>query len=993
MKSRLLEAHSAVKAAADRIEFDGRDGWSSAAQILAGAGLPACKKIDGVENFELLREQTWHVVNKRIKALAAGFLRDYGFWQNDLAKLSRPFDTLLALTIDFSTAYAAAKRSENRLDFADLERFTRPESAQRPITAPAVADLRARYHYVLVDEFQDINPLQESLLERLRCPLRFNQAGNLFVVGDVKQSIYGFRLAEPQLFLDREKRLRELPESKAFITLPHNFRSRPALLHAMNGIFERLLTPEVAGIHYADGHALQPGKTDADIAGSAIPIEVRLVAMNNTDDEAIPGEDHEEAGDKSAPQHEILGPYDHEARMVADRIAALLAENRTIKDREGNSRRLSYRDIAILLRTMKGRAGVFARALAGRGIPVHADLSAGFFDAPEIKDALALLRTLDNPQQDIPLATTLLGPFGHFSNDDLARIRLAFDRKEVPFAIAAAHYAAAANTPDAADLPPRANKAPPLSSDLAARLHAFFERLARWRELLRTRSLHEALAAIFDESKVTLYLAGLEAPTQRSANLQLLCHKALSFASFRKQGLHRFLRFIERLSDDDAGGEAPVLSEASDVVRIMSVHKSKGLEFPVVFVSGLGGKNPSARSGMIQLHRDLGVGLASVDVPANVYFPSALSERITDAARRANCAEELRLFYVALTRAREQLILTGHMNKTEKIADCRFEWQDHAGPLPEDHLLRATTPLDWLLPALAAGSSKDSAGTPLRISWNAPVPDPKSDIAVILHASVSTNDPAADQENDLKNITDLLSNPPTSTNEIPQATARQLARINANYPHSALTRQPAVQTVTFLKAQTPQLAEPEEAPPVLAETLTQAESPGPPAERDARREAARLRGIATHRILELLDFANCDTRSAVDAQIDAFLRSGKLETAQADTARSRATSRRKFLTTSAAGKRLRNAARRIAAGDRSLTILRELPFTMDPPRSARPGRCAHRPRRDRSAPNRPPAQFSPHRRNFRLQNRFRLHLAPERRLLSPPDALLSSSCQ
>jgi len=929
MRAALLEARNGIKEAADLIEADGREGWPAARRSLEQAELPRCKKVDGIPNFPRLKEETWYAANERIRALIASLGREPGILQKELFALARPLDALLALTDDFSSAYAAAKRTENRLDFADLERLAlnllqAPESA-------AVADLRSRYHYLLVDEFQDINPLQEALLEKLRCPLRFNNSGNLFVVGDVKQSIYGFRLAEPGLFLAREERLRKASGGKAFITLPHNFRSRPALLSAMNGVFERLLTPEVAGIQYTDGHALQPGSAGSEGAASPVPIEVHLVTMKNNDEKPEEDEDVEEPQKGQAPESiddppqgkEILSPYDHEARMVADRIADLLAENRLIANPNGTTRPLARGDIAILLRTMKNRAAIFVRALARRGIPVHADLSAGFFDSPEIKDALALLRTLDNPQQDIPLATALLGPFGHFSRDDLARIRLAFDDKEVPFAIAAAHYAAISQ--GGTELPALAKNAPPPSSDLAARLQIFFESLARWRELLRSRPLHEALAAIFDEAKVFTYLSGLDAPAQRIANLQMLGHKALAFASFRRQGLHRFLRFIERLSDDDAGGgEAPVLSEASDVVRIMSIHKSKGLEFPIVFVSGLGGKKNDDRAAMIQLHRDLGIGLATVDVPANVYYPSALSERINDDARRSRCAEELRLLYVALTRAAGQLFLTGHVNAADKIDACRFEWQGHAGPLPEDHLLRATTPLDWLLPALAAASSKNSGGTSLHVSWNGAAPFGEADVSLFLHPADASGGSVADAaESPDHALAELFADPPSAPGAIPEETTRLLARVMATYPNAALTRQPAVQTVTFLKSQSPQMAEPEEAPPVLAESL--AEVSVDTADREARQEAARLRGIATHRILELLDFTDCATPGAIDAQIEAFLQSGKLDPDQAGAADR--TGIAWFLTASAAGRRLRDAAGRIAAGDRTLTILRELPFT------------------------------------------------------------------
>ena len=399
------------------------------------------KSMKDVADFEGLKKRTWVRIKDRLGKLCEETLSyTAAEMEPAMAGLAGPLGVLLELVGDFEETYAGAKRGLNRLDFADLERLT-----LELLTAEgsgAAKELRARYCHLLVDEFQDVNPLQEALLNAVRSAERFEGTGNLFVVGDVKQSIYGFRLADPELFSARIEGARGKEKGAGHVALPHNFRSQAKLLGAINGVIEKMLTREVAGVSYTEEHALQaaPVAVAVQCADASLlpfdgaPVEVHLVSTKEGEEEDA------EAGGDATVERENLSAVEKEARFVAGRVEGLMREGRGVVGKDGVVRKLAYRDIAILLRGMKDKAMIFARALAQRGIPVHADLSTGYFDAAEVRDTLALLQVLDNAQQDIPMATVLLGPYGRFSHDDLATIRLTFDRKRVGFAAAVQRY-------------------------------------------------------------------------------------------------------------------------------------------------------------------------------------------------------------------------------------------------------------------------------------------------------------------------------------------------------------------------------------------------------------------------------------------------------------------------------------------------------------------------------------------------------------------------
>ncbi|MGN6368371.1 MAG: helicase-exonuclease AddAB subunit AddA [Phycisphaerae bacterium] len=847
-----------------------------------------------IDGFDDLKKRTWEKTKDRLKSICSTVLVHTAEEMSQaMAGLRGPLGVLLELVADFEKTYTAAKRAMNRLDFSDLERLT-----LNLLTAKdslAAAELRGRYRHVLVDEFQDINPLQEALLAAVRSAESFGGKGNLFVVGDVKQSIYGFRLADPVLFSARIQRARAAEVAEGHVALPHNFRSQAKLLEAMNGLFAKVLTPEVAGVQYGDGHALEPSPAAAPPRGhetltlfDGAPVEVHLVATK---------EEAEENGSEEAPR-ELLSAVELEAQMVAGRIETLMRESRGIVTRDGSVRPLAYRDIAILLRSMKDKAMIFARALSQRGIPVHADLSTGYFDAAEVRDTLALLHVLDNAQQDIPMATVLLGPYGRFSHDDLATIRLTFDRKRVPFAAAVHRYV----------LPPGEQtdlmRDPPARDEsLVRRLTVFLRKLAGWRELLRTRPLHEGLARIYSDARIMPFLAGLDAGDQRIANLGALHQRALKFAGFSKQGLHRFLRFIEKLREQEGDfGEAPVLSEASDVVRIMSVHKSKGLEFPVVIAAGLGGMLNLRSSGPVFVHRRLGIGMHVADVERNVYYPSAASACILNDNERSMRAEELRLLYVALTRARDHLILTGHIDRTRWLESKRAEWRGNgAGPLAEDVLVRGRHFLDWIVPALAS--------SPMRVRWPEQAPAADAQVEISVHepapAAAAT---AVGLEQD-KLLRRLMAGEPLPATRDADEPRDLVARVTGTYAHHELANQPAVFTVSELRSLG------EEADDVRPRGLLQGLT--------LAAEESRLRGVATHRVLELLDFSACRSREDLARFLEALTAKKRLT---ADDAKRADIDGILWVLTTPPLQRVI-----LAAGDAHARIRREIPFAWSAP--------------------------------------------------------------
>ena len=691
----------------------------------------------------------------------------------------------------------------------------------------------------MVDEFQDINEVQDAILTLLstECLGRPGQS-NLFCVGDVKQSIYRFRLADPARFLARQKLYRD-PERGTVVDLQQNFRSRAPLLDAVNAIFARLMTRAAAELDYDESQrlvagAIFPTATDAAFAGS--PIELHLLPRGTT---TAPAE-----GDGEADESADLDRVQREAVVVGHRIREIVGR-RTVVDHDGTVRPARFGDCVVLLRSMRFKADTVAAQLRAMGVPVHSESNTGYFEATEVNDVLSLLHVLDNARQDVPLAAVLRGPLAGLPQpeDALARIRLAYppdgDGNTVPFHEAVHRYRAEHD------------------DDLASGLRAVHDRLDRWRQAARDRPVAELVWAVYEETGYLAFCGGLSGGEQRQANLLELHDRARQFGDFRRQGLTKFIGFLEKLRAESDLGQATVATEADDVVRVMSIHRSKGLEFPVVFVPDLGKQfNLADLNGSVLLDRTLGLGLKVVDPDQHVRYPSLAWTVVRQSLRRQVLAEELRVLYVALTRAKEHLVLVG-TGEAADVDGWRQEWADHDGPFPAETVLAARTPLDWLGPVAAA------AATHLELTIH--------DVGRIAAwaAEQATPVPTGEGRADLAACKPITPVPARSA-----TAAAVIARLGRRYPYAALTGVAAAGAVTSLA---PHSAAPPSQPatptdPPLARVLDRPKF----LTRGTRPASATDRGTATHVVLEHLDFAAVRTDADVRALVVKLTRDGRL---------------------------------------------------------------------------------------------------------------------
>lgn len=641
------------------------------------------------------------------------------FWA-ELNETAPLMEELAGLTIEFGERYSQAKRAKGMVDFSDLEHYCL-QILRDPASAPghslpsgAALEYRERFDEVLLDEYQDTNSVQEEIVSLIAR----EGAGNRFMVGDVKQSIYRFRLAEPGLFLHKYRIYgNDFTESGLRIDLARNFRSRPEVVEAVNGIFRGIMNERVAEIQYDERAELAYGATyyPESVRGEYAP-ELMLIAR-----EAAAGEasEEEEAENGFAAEAEEIEAARLEARAIAARIHELTGraegqEPLMIYDKESKALRPAvYGDMVILLRSVGAWAPMMIEELRLAGIPAMGDASRGYFEATEVEIAMSLLGIIDNPQQDIPLASVLRSPIVGLNEDQLAQIRLRGPRMSFYDAVClaaeptreAGDSAARAWTGDSAAAYASGSDAgemQPLEASLAETLRRFLASLERWRAMARSGELSELIRTLYRETGYADWVAGLPGGAQRRANLLALYNRATQFEkSTSAQGLFRFLRFVERLRDN-GGDLAEATSEAHhDSVRLMTIHKSKGLEFPVVFVAGLSkGFNMQDLKAPFMMHKELGFGPRFVDEETRVGYPTLPSLAIRRQALMELLAEEMRVLYVALTRPRDKMILTASVKDLPRRIAAWTEASGGREGIADYTLAKAKTYMDWLGPAL-----------------------------------------------------------------------------------------------------------------------------------------------------------------------------------------------------------------------------------------------------------------------------------------------------
>lgn len=580
----------------------------------------------------------------------------------DLAYTGRSVRVLSRLTLDYARAYRKEKEERGLLDFSDIEhmalRILVDEKTKEP-TAVA-REFQSLFEEVMIDEYQDSNYVQEAILTAVSGG---EGSHNRFMVGDVKQSIYRFRLARPELFMEKYDTYSAEDSPCQKICLDQNFRSRPQVLDSVNDLFYRIMKRDVGGVEYDDAAALYAG---ADFPGEweADAYKTRILLADSS---------AQELEKNGADNAKTL-----EAAMIAEEICRV-KEHQQISDGAGGLRPVNYSDIVILLRSPGSWGDELVEQLSARGIPSHRMSVSGYFGTSEVQTVLSLCQVIDNPLQDIPMAAVLRSPFFDFSDEELAKLRL--QGTHAFFYDHVTDYAVGG--PDV---------------KLREKSARFLEKLEDYRARSRRCSVHELLDQILCESGYLNFVRALPAGEKRLANVEMLLQQAVSFERTSYKGLFSFIRYMDQLQKYEVDfGEADVTLEHEDVVRIMSIHKSKGLEFPIVFVSGLGRKfNKKDSTDVMILDSAYGVGLTCVEGKKHRKRTTLLREMIAARIAGDNIGEELRVLYVALTRAKEQLILTGTRRDLEKaLQNDELLSEGEASYLDRRE---AGCYLDWIMP-------------------------------------------------------------------------------------------------------------------------------------------------------------------------------------------------------------------------------------------------------------------------------------------------------
>ncbi len=657
--------------------------------------LPRCGKDADKQIQEKVKQ-----VRDELKAFIKN-LKEEVFFQrseeiiSDLKSVYPLLKCVSRLVIEFESRYSSKKQLKSSVDFNDLEHFCLKILSQTDedgkINPTKVAlTYKDKFSEILVDEYQDSNLVQEIIISMISREDRGTP--NVFMVGDVKQSIYRFRQAKPELFMNKYNQYSSDGQGLyRKIMLFKNFRSRKEVVDGVNYIFEQIMSESIGELDYDDKERLNPGagfpeidETNHKAGGEVELLLIETAGAQNGSSE--PEEEEDEA--ETEEEEEILDNLQKEARMVAGRIIELIQPDKEgrrfcVSDKKLNRYRpVEFRDIVILLRTTKNWTEVFCEELARSGIPTFADTGSGFFKTPEVQVVLSLLQIIDNPYQDIPLLSVLRSPVGNFGTDDLAELRLV-DRKAALF--------------DAL------NMLSECESEAGLKAKSFLDRLEQWRAMSLYMSTHKLIWQLYNETGYFSIVGAMQDGERKQANLRILFERALQFEKTSYKGLFNFISFIDKLKTNKGDmGSAKVLGENDNVVRLMSTHKSKGLEFPVVFVSGCGKKfNFQDMYKSILLHQELGFGPDFVDHHRRIKYPTVPKLAIAQKVRLETLSEEMRILYVALTRAREKLILTGAVGNLEKAA---AKWLATAGTqqqkFPAHEMARAQNYLDWICPAV-----------------------------------------------------------------------------------------------------------------------------------------------------------------------------------------------------------------------------------------------------------------------------------------------------
>lgn len=600
---------------------------------------------------------------------------------------------LLHLTEEYTHRYQERKKERNLVDFNDLEHYALEillKDEDMGKVPSAVADeLSHQFEEILVDEYQDSNEVQEALIksisrERFLTP-------NVFMVGDVKQSIYQFRLARPQLFLEKYQTYSTKEGKYQKIELHQNFRSRESVLSSINEVFYQIMTKNLGNIQYTKDTALHPGAVFKETEGRVgektelLIIDGSMEQFKQLDEDAI------DYTSREAEAKVIAGKI----RELTDSKTGLLIWDKNL-DGTGGYRIAKYSDMVILLRSLSGWAEEFVTILMNEGIPAHAERKTGYFSAAEVEIILSMLCVIDNPMQDIPLAAVLKSPIVGILDEEMAHM-IALWKNQAKKGQDRGIYGAWQYY--LTEYEETIDEAAPL---LYEKLNAFSLMLTYYREKASYLSIHELLYDVYEKTGYYDYVSAMPAGEVRRANLSMLVEKAAAYEQTSYRGLFHFIRYIENLKKYDTDfGEASLVGE-ENTVRVLSIHKSKGLEFPVVFLAGMGKKfNKQDAYGKLLIDPDLGIGTDYMDLEKRIKAPTLKKHVLKRKSELSALGEELRVLYVAMTRAKEKLIMTGLDRYLEKKLERYGEVMRTQGQIPFSILSGADSFLDWLLMSLS----------------------------------------------------------------------------------------------------------------------------------------------------------------------------------------------------------------------------------------------------------------------------------------------------
>ena len=849
---------------------------------------------DKLELVKSLREQAKDVVKKLCKQY---FFCSPEMMIEQLERTEPMLEEVVRLTKQFADEFAAAKRRKNLVDFHDVEHFALQilvdeETEKAKKTAE---EFRDTFEEIMIDEYQDSNEVQETLLRSISREERGEN--NIFMVGDVKQSIYRFRLARPELFMKKYDSYSLEESTTQRIDLHKNFRSREEVLTCTNDIFYKIMARSLGNVEYDAEAALYPGAS-YPVSADFTP-EILLAGSN----------------DELLEDTELTDKKTLEAKIVAEEIKHLMKTQPVTDKAAGTLRAAHYSDIVILLRSLSGWEDSLVEVLNENGIPAHTVSSTGYFSTVEVQTVLSMLRLLDNPRQDIPMAAVLRSPMAGLTDEELAVLRL--EDGSVPFHEAVLELAEGlyeeggqieiSNSEEDQKQGRNADEKTENHIEITAhrKLLKFYKKYKQLRQLVPDTPIHELIEIILRETGYGHYVAAMPAGNRRTANLNMLLEKAAAYEKTSYKGLFHFVRYIDELQKYDVDfGEADMVGENEDVVRIMSIHKSKGLEFPIVIVSGMG-KNfnkQDTRSKMV-LHPELGIGLDYMDGKKRIKSPTIAKKAIAKQIDLENLGEELRVLYVALTRAKEKLILTGTLKDApEKLEFFRQQANlSKAADRPLSYLTRegASGYLDWILPAVLSYGDK----YPVRI--------------------VEAAELVLDEvENQLEQNEDLTERIEEIEAADTQLVGQLKQRFSQRYPYQTDILRKNKYSVSELKHRAMREkfeAEQEETiPAFLEEPVTPTIPLFIQREESVEQETANrgaLRGTAVHRVMECYDFAS---EKSVHEQMEAMEKEEKI------TADMRALVREQTVADFVSSE----TGKRMALAQRGGALYREKPFVM-----------------------------------------------------------------